>query len=82
MWLQEWWEVRREWKLSIRADCHNRWVGGYCNRVSAVASFLGSLPSPLKITFHTVSDKSWEGGLGARLSLPLVASMIANDFEC
>jgi hypothetical protein len=24
-WSQAWWSARREWKLSIRADCHNRY---------------------------------------------------------
>ena len=26
-WSQVWWSARREWKLNIRADCHNRQVG-------------------------------------------------------
>ena len=24
VWYEQWWVVRREWKLNIRADCHNR----------------------------------------------------------
>ena len=26
VWTQTWWRARREWKLNIRADCHNRQV--------------------------------------------------------
>ena len=24
VWYEHWWVARREWKLNIRADCHNR----------------------------------------------------------
>lgn len=24
-WKEEWWIARKEWKLDIRADCHNRY---------------------------------------------------------
>lgn len=26
-WQEEWWVERKEWKLGIRAECHNRFVG-------------------------------------------------------
>ncbi|XP_053557989.1 protein SFI1 homolog isoform X2 [Bombina bombina] len=26
IWKEEWWILRKEWKLSIRADCHHRYV--------------------------------------------------------
>lgn len=26
VWHEQWWVARREWKLNIRAECHNRWV--------------------------------------------------------
>jgi len=24
-WKEEWWSARKEWKLNIRAECHNRY---------------------------------------------------------
>lgn len=26
VWSAEWWTARREWKLNIRAECHDRWA--------------------------------------------------------
>lgn len=25
IWKEEWWSARKEWKLDIRAECHNRY---------------------------------------------------------
>lgn len=63
-WREVWWDSRREWKLVIRADCHNRFAcwgeGGdsgcdcanYRAQVSAVANCVESLVSV---------RQSWEG---------------------
>ena len=60
-WREVWWDSRREWKLVIRADCHNRfacWGDSGCDsahchaQVSVVADCVESLVSV---------RQSWEG---------------------